>query len=75
MLIPIDYNGSFDVPFGVPVKADYAPNFRVEAEKRDFFVKKYSPEPKNCALNRARRGHFLQKQPNFTQDHGHNKSQ
>jgi hypothetical protein len=49
------------VPFGVPVKTDYAPKFRVKAEEGDFFVKKYPPEPKNCALNRARRVHFLQK--------------
>jgi hypothetical protein len=65
MRIPIDYNGSTDVPFGVPVKADYAPKFRVKAEKRDFFVKNTLLNLKNCALNRAPRGHFFAKITQF----------
>jgi hypothetical protein len=59
MRIPIDYNGSTDVPFGVPVKTDFAPKFRVKAEAGAFFVKKYPPEPqKLCTKSCPPRSFF-----------------
>jgi hypothetical protein len=36
MRIPIDYKGSTDVPFGVPVKTDFVPKFWVKAEEGIF---------------------------------------